>query len=75
VHRLSGRRPVTTADRTVPRLELGLDTFGDVTRSGDGGLRTQAQVIRDVVTEAVLADQLGIDFIGIGEHHSPDFAI
>jgi probable LLM family oxidoreductase len=32
-------------------------------------------VIRNVVEEAVLADQLGIDFIGLGEHHRPDFAI
>ena len=56
-------------------LELGLDTFGDVTRRGDGMLVSQAQVIRDVVDEAVLADELGIDFIGLGEHHRPDFAI
>jgi probable LLM family oxidoreductase len=33
------------------------------------------QVLRDVVEEAVLADELGIDFIGLGEHHRPDFAI
>jgi probable LLM family oxidoreductase len=33
------------------------------------------QVLRDVVEEAVLADQLGIDFIGLGEHHRDDFAI
>jgi probable LLM family oxidoreductase len=56
-------------------LELGLDTFGDVTRTTDGQLVSQAQVIRDVVAEAVLADQVGIDFIGIGEHHRADFAI
>ena len=34
-----------------------------------------AQVIRNVIDEAVLADQLGVDFIGLGEHHRPDFAI
>ncbi|MBX6363425.1 MAG: LLM class flavin-dependent oxidoreductase [Gemmatimonadetes bacterium] len=56
-------------------LELGLDTFGDVTRGGDGRVLPQAQVLRDVVEEAVLADELGIDFIGLGEHHRPDFAI
>ena len=37
-------------------LELGLDTFGDVTADPDGGLLPQAQVIRDVIDEAVLAD-------------------
>ena len=56
-------------------IELGLDTFGDVTDAAHGGSTTYAQVIRDVVEEAVLADQLGVDFIGIGEHHRDDFAI
>lgn len=56
-------------------LEFGLDTFGDVMRGADGALATHAQVIRDVVEEAVLADELGLDFIGLGEHHRGDFAI
>jgi probable LLM family oxidoreductase len=56
-------------------LEFGLDTFGDVTRGADGTLLSHAQVIRNVIEEAVLADQLGIDFIGLGEHHRADFAI
>src|SRR5688572_25904021 len=56
-------------------LELGLDTFGDVTRAEDGRLLSHAEVIRDVIAEAVLADRLGVDFIGLGEHHREDFAI
>jgi len=56
-------------------LELGLDTFGDVTNGPDGVPLPQAQVLRDVVEQAVLADNLGIDFIGVGEHHRADFAI
>jgi probable LLM family oxidoreductase len=56
-------------------LELGIDTFGDVTAGPDGVPLSQAQVLRDVVEEAVLADSLGIDFIGVGEHHRADFAI
>jgi probable LLM family oxidoreductase len=59
---------------TTP-LEFGLDTFGDVTRDAAGALQSHAQVIRDVVEQAVLADQLKIDFIGLGEHHRADFAI
>ncbi|TCT06863.1 LLM class flavin-dependent oxidoreductase [Aquabacter spiritensis] len=59
----------------MPHLELGLDTFGDVTRGADGALLPLAQVIRDVVAQAVLADTCGVDFIGLGEHHRPDFAI
>jgi probable LLM family oxidoreductase len=56
-------------------LELGLETFGDVTLGADGRLKTQAQVLREVVDEAVLADELGVDVFGVGEHHRPDFAI
>jgi probable LLM family oxidoreductase len=56
-------------------FQLGLDTFGDVTYDVDQRLLPQAQVIRNVVAEAVLADELGLDFIGIGEHHRDDFAV
>lgn len=56
-------------------LELGLDTFGDVTKAPDGSLLPHDQVLRHVVDEAVLADQVGVDFIGLGEHHRDDFAI
>jgi probable LLM family oxidoreductase len=60
---------------TNPPLELGLDTFGDVSAGPDGAPLPYAQVIRNVIAEAVLADSLGIDFIGVGEHHREDFAI
>ncbi len=56
-------------------MEFGLDTFGDVTAGVDGSPVSQAQVIRNLVAEAVLADELGIDFIGVGEHHRVDFAV
>lgn len=56
-------------------LELGLDTFGDVTRGPDGETLSHAQVIRNLIDEAVLADQLGVDFFGVGEHHRADFAV
>ena len=56
-------------------VEFGLDTFGDVTVGLDGSPVSQAQVIRNVVAEAVLADELGLDFIGVGEHHRVDFAV
>ena len=59
---------------TAP-LEFGLDTFGDVTRNASGSMLPHAQAIRNVVDEAVLADELGLDFIGLGEHHRADFAI
>ncbi|MFE3838460.1 LLM class flavin-dependent oxidoreductase [Pseudogemmobacter sonorensis] len=56
-------------------VELGLDSFGDVTIGADGRPKPQDQVLRDVVEQGVFADSLGIDFIGLGEHHRPDFAI
>jgi probable LLM family oxidoreductase len=56
-------------------IELGLDTFGDVTLGGDGKPQSQAQALRDVVTEAVLAEQVGVDSFGVGEHHRADFAV
>jgi probable LLM family oxidoreductase len=56
-------------------LELGLDTFGDVTSDAAGAPLPHAQVIRNVIAEATLADQAGLDFFGIGEHHRADFAV
>ena len=56
-------------------IELGLDTFGDVTFDENGKLKPQAQVLREVIDEGVLADQVGLDFIGLGEHHRDDFVI
>ena len=54
----------------MTHLELGLDTFGDVPE----GL-THAAAIRQVVDEAVLADELGVDVIALGEHHRPEYSI
>jgi len=59
----------------MPQVELGLDSFGDVSLGADGQPKPMDQVLRDVVEQAVLADELGIHFIGLGEHHRPDFAI
>src|SRR5215467_8665951 len=56
-------------------IELGHDTFGDVTDGADGKPLHAAQVIRNLVDEAVLADEVGVDFIGVGEHHRADFAV
>ena len=56
-------------------LDLGLDTFGDVTRDDSGARLTDAETIRNVVEQAVLADEVGLAFFGVGEHHRPEFAI
>ncbi|MCS0499210.1 LLM class flavin-dependent oxidoreductase [Protaetiibacter mangrovi] len=57
------------------QLELGLDTFGDVSVDADGVRLPYAQVIRNTVEQGVLADSLGVDVFGIGEHHRDDFAV
>jgi probable LLM family oxidoreductase len=54
---------------------FGLDTFGDITIGPDGKLLSHAQVLRNVVEEGALADQVGVDAFGVGEHHRPDFAV
>jgi probable LLM family oxidoreductase len=56
-------------------LEFGLDTFGDVGVDNDNRLVTQAQALRNVVDEGVLAEKVGVDCFGVGEHHRPDFAV
>ena len=56
-------------------IELGLDTFGDIQGGAEGQALTHAQVTRNVIEESVLADQVGVYCIGLGEHHRADFAI
>lgn len=56
-------------------VEFGLDTFGDVTADEDGVLLSEAQTIRNVVAQAELADELGLSFFGVGEHHRREFAV
>ena len=51
-------------------MELGVATFADLS----SGVSAQ-QRMTDLIEEAVLADQLGLDVFAIGEHHRPDFLI
>src|ERR1700674_1911027 len=52
-------------------MELGAYTFAEVT-SADV---TPQQRLRNLLEEIELADQLGLDVFGVGEHHRPDFAV
>ncbi|MDX2642521.1 LLM class flavin-dependent oxidoreductase [Streptomyces sp. PA03-1a] len=56
-------------------LEFGLDTFGDVPVDGTGAPVSHAAAIRQVLDEAVLADQIGVDVIALGEHHRPEYSV
>lgn len=57
------------------QYSFGLNSFGDLPVAEDGSLMSHAEAIRQVVDEAVLADKLGVDLIGLGEHHRSDYAI
>lgn len=59
----------------MSEIQFGVDTFGDLPRDGDGKLVSHAQAIRATLDEAVLADQVGVDVIALGEHHRPEYAI
>ena len=56
-------------------VELGLDTFGDIMIGEDGERLSDAQTIRDIVDQAVVADEVGLSFFGVGEHHRHEFAV
>ena len=51
-------------------MELGLYTFADVGPGGDAARR-----MRELIEEIELADSVGLDVFGVGEHHRPDYAV
>jgi probable LLM family oxidoreductase len=65
----------SSAPDSSSEVALGLDTFGDISNGPDGRPKHPAQVLRDVVEQAALADRLGVDAITLGEHHRDDFAL
>lgn len=56
-------------------LVLGLDTFGDVTFDENGRPLSHAETIRNIVEQGTLAETVGVDFFGIGEHHTDDYPL
>ncbi|OIJ15261.1 luciferase [Anaerobacillus arseniciselenatis] len=56
-------------------MEIGISTFVETTPDvKTGEVISHAQRLREVVEEIVLADQVGLDVFGVGEHHREDFA-
>lgn len=51
-------------------LELGVYSFGDTPRTTGGGFGPTSQAVRDALEAVQLADQVGLDFFGFGEHHT-----
>lgn len=65
-----------STEKYTPRFELGLHTFGDVTTTPDGSRRlTHPEVLRNLLAEGKLADEVGVDVFGVGEHHRPDYSV
>ncbi|GMA34340.1 hypothetical protein GCM10025876_05440 [Demequina litorisediminis] len=56
-------------------VRFGIETFGDLPLHDSGEPMSHAASLRQVVAEAALADQIGIDAVALGEHHRSDFAI
>jgi probable LLM family oxidoreductase len=66
---------MTKETQLKPAIQFGLDTFGDLPVDDNGKIMSHPEAIRQVVKEAILADQLGIDAIALGEHHRPEYSI
>jgi len=57
-------------------MEIGVYTFADLGRDPQTGHLVSAQQrLRDLIEEVTLADQVGLDVFGVGEHHRPDYAV
>ncbi|MDX6729202.1 MAG: hypothetical protein QOK49_4007 [Baekduia sp.] len=57
-------------------MELGITTFAELTPDPRTGVAIGAQQrLKDLMEEIELADQVGLDVFGVGEHHRPDFAV
>lgn len=54
-------------------IEFGLDSFGDVSAESSGRLLSDAESVRLMIDEAVLAETVGIDSYNIGEHYRPGY--
>jgi probable LLM family oxidoreductase len=52
-------------------MEIGIYTFGELTSDA----LTPEQRLADLIEEIELADQVGLDVFGVGEHHRPDFTV
>ncbi len=59
----------------MKKIEFGIDSFGDIPVDEHKKPFSHPEALRQVVKEAILADELGIDVIALGEHHRPDFSI
>src|SRR4051812_26332280 len=56
-------------------FEIGVYTFAEIDPARASDPAAGAERLRDLIEEIELADQVGLDVFGLGEHHRPDFAV
>src|SRR5512146_2713240 len=56
-------------------MELGIYSFADIPPAAGGGPGDAGRRLRELVEQAALADQVGLDVVGVGEHHRPEYAV
>jgi probable LLM family oxidoreductase len=56
-------------------MEIGLYTFAELSPETTGGSVSPQRRLRDLIEEVELAEQVGLDVFGVGEHHRPDFVV
>lgn len=56
-------------------MEIGQGSFGDTPRNPDGSLAPQSQAVRNLLDAIVHADRTGLDYFGVGEHHTPTMPV
>jgi alkanesulfonate monooxygenase SsuD/methylene tetrahydromethanopterin reductase-like flavin-dependent oxidoreductase (luciferase family) len=57
-------------------MELGISMFGDLhVDPATGKIQSAQQRLKELMEEIKLADEVGIDLLGIGEHHRPEYAV
>lgn len=69
---LAPRGAAGWSESEVGSMQIGVYSFGEVVDRTAGGA---AQRLHDLLEEIVLADEVGLDVFGVGEHHRPDFAV
>jgi probable LLM family oxidoreductase len=70
------RRTWRRQTATIPPVELGVYTFAELASNpGSGEMISPAERLRNLLEEIKLADEVGLDVFGVGEHHRPDFVV
>jgi probable LLM family oxidoreductase len=62
-------------DHVQGAMELGVYTFAEATQDANGRVTGASTRMRELIDEIVLADEVGLDVFGVGEHHRVDYLV